>query len=199
MEKADFNKTADALRRETAVVENRAHEISARFQTLCTQAELLKLDIIQRMITNRAKSLARQAGFESMVGDGKKLGVSLAAAVAGLILGGAITRDRLSALACGMSGFDRALQEWGKSRWAVSLDRDLLVTPRDQVTRGRTWVTMEGLLITIEELRARAQNGKECGSLRSVLERLKLMNSRFGYLLPVSQWVAIPRSGGAND
>lgn len=196
MEKVDFNKTVNALGRETAVVESRAHEVSTRFQTLCTRTELLKLDILQRRLINRAKSLARQAGFESMSRDGKKLGVSLAAAIAGLALGAVLGRDGLSTVSGRISGFNGALEALGESRWAVSLDRDLLVTPRNRVTSERTWVTMESLLIAVEELRKKIQNGEECGSLSSTLEKLKRGHSKLDHLLPVSQWIAVPQKGG---
>jgi hypothetical protein len=198
MENADFNKAVSALGREIVLMESRAHELSARFQTLCTQTELLKMDILQRGLANRTKSLARQAGLKSMTRDRKNLGIGLGAAAAGLVLGGMLTGDGLSTLTAGMSGFDGALRELGKSRWAVSLDKDLLGVPWDQIAPGRTWVTMESLLIALEELKERVRNGEQCGNLGSVIEKLKQGHSKLGHLLPVSQWVAIPRNNGAS-
>ncbi len=186
MENANFNKAVSALRRKVVLIESRAHEVSARFQTLRTKAEVLKIDVLQWGLVKREQSLARQAGFKSMGRDGKKLGAGLAGAAAGLLLGGFLSRDGLSALAAGMSGFDGALRELGKSRWAVSLDGDLLVVPSDQIAPGRPWVTMESLVIALEELKERACNGEQCGNLGSVIEKLKHGHSKLVHLLPVS-------------
>lgn len=198
MENADFNKAVSALGREVVLIESRAHEVSARFRALRTQTEVLKIDILRRGLAKRTKSLARQAGFKSMGRDGESLGVGLVAAAARLLLGAVITRDGLSAVAAGISGFDGALQELGNSRWAVSLDGDLLVVPRDQIAPGRTWVTMESLVIALEELRVRARNGEEYGNLGSVIEKLKQGHSKLVPFLPVSRWIPIPRNGGAS-
>ena len=198
MENADFNEAVSALGREVVLIESRAHEVSAQFQTLRTQTEVLKMDILRWGLAKRTKSLARQADFKSMGRDGKNLGVGLVAAAAGLVFGGVLTGDGLSAAVAGMSGFDGALQELGKSKWAVSLDGDLLVVPRDQIAPGRTWVTMESLVIALEELREKARNGEQCGNVGSVIEKLKQEHSKLVHLLPVSQWVAVPRNGGTS-
>ncbi len=186
MENSDFNKTVGALGREVVLIESRAHELSARFQTLCMKTELLKMDILKRGLENRTKSLARQAGFKSIARDGKKLGVSLAAAAAGIVLGGVLTRDGLSALTAGMSGFDGALQELGKSKWAVSLDGDLLVIPRNQIAPGRTWVTLESLLLALGELGVKARAGEQFGTIGAIGAKLKQGHSRLKYLLSVT-------------
>jgi len=189
MEDSDFNKTVDALGREVVLIESCAHELSARFQTLRTKTEVLKIDILKRGLENRTKSLARQAGFKLIARDGKKLAFGLAAAAAGIVLGGVLTRDGLSALTAGMSGFDGALQELGKSKWAVSLDGDLLVIPRNQIAPGRTWVTLESLLLALGELGVKARAGEQFGTIGAIGAKLKQGYSRLEYLLPVTQWV----------
>ena len=189
MENSDFSKTVGALGREVVLIESRAHELSARFQTLCTKTELLKIDILKRGLENRTKSLARQAGFKLIARDGKKLAFGLAAAAAGIVLGGVLTRDGLSALTAGMSGFDGALQELGKSKWAVSLDGDLLVIPRNQIAPGRTWVTLESLFLALGELGVKARAGEQFGTIGAIGAKLKQGYSRLEYLLPVTQWV----------
>ena len=190
MENSDFNKTVDALGREVVLMESHAHKLSARFQTLSTNTEQLKIDILKAGLENRAKSLACQAGFKLIARDGKKLGVGLAAAAAGIVLGGILTRDGLSTLAAGMSGFDSMVQELGKSRWAVSLDVDLLFTPRNQIAYGRTWVTLESLLLALDELREKACTGEQFRNIGAIIARLKQGHSRLEYLLPATQWVA---------
>ena len=106
MENADLKEAVSALGREVVLIESRAHEVSAQFQTLRTQTEVLKMDILRRGLAKRTKSLSRQAGFKSMGRDGKNLGVGLVAAAAGLVFGGVLTRDGLSAVVAGISGFD---------------------------------------------------------------------------------------------
>jgi len=190
MENSDFNKTVDALGREVVLMESHAHKLSARFQTLSTNTEQLKIDILKAGLENRAKSLARQAGFKLIARDGKKLGVGLAAAAAGIVLGGILTRDGLSTLAAGMSGFDSMVQELGKSRWAVSLDVDLMSIPRNQIAYRRTWVTLESLLLALDELREKACTGEQFRNIGAIIARLKQGHSRLEYLLPATQWIA---------
>ena len=198
MQNSDFSETVGKLRQEVVRIENQAHVLSAQFQTLCTKTEVLKIDTLERRLANRTKSVARQAGFKSMARDGKNLGVGLVAAGFGIIFGAALMGDGLSVLTSGMSGFDGTLQELGKPRWAVSLDGDMLVVPKDQIAPGRSWVTMESLVVALEELREKACNGDQCGNLGSVIERLKRGHSKLNYLLPVCQWVAIPQNGGTD-
>ena len=117
MENSDFNKTVSALGREVVLIESRAHELPARFQTLRTKTELLKIDILKRGLENRTKSLARQAGFKSIARDGKKLGVGL---------GGVLTRDGLSALQLWVSTRDERARrdqspDGGMAVWQIQL------------------------------------------------------------------------------
>ncbi len=191
MKTSDFGQTMVKLGQEAARIEDHAREVSVRFQMLCRKTESLKMGILTRGLESRRKSLARQAGLKSIARDGKKLGVSLAAAAAGIVLGGVLTRDGLSALTVGMSGFDGALQELGKSKWAVSLDRDLLVIHRNQIAPGRTWVTLESLLLALEDLREKACAGEQFGNIGSVAAKLKQGQSKLDHLLPITQWVAV--------
>jgi len=177
MGNSNFNKTVDTLGQKLVLIESCAHELPARFQTLRTKAELLKIDILKRGLENRTKSLARQAGFKSIARDGRKL------------KGGFLGRDGPSALAAGMSGFDGALQELGKSKWAVSLDRDLLVVPRNQIAPGRTWVTLESLLLALEELKEKARAGEQFEDLGAIVAEMKQCRVRFVHLLIVKQLV----------
>ncbi len=88
-----------------------------------------------------------------------------------------------------MSGFDGTLQELGKSKWAVSLDGDLLVVSRNQIATGRTWVTLESLLLALGELGVKARAGEQFGTIGAIGAKLKRGYSRLEYLLPVTQWV----------
>jgi hypothetical protein len=187
MENGDFNKTVDVLGKRLFLIEGRAHEVSARFQTLRTKAELLKIDIIKQGLENRIKSLSRQAGFKSITRDGRKLKAGLVAATAGIVLGGFLGRDGSSALAGGMSGFDGALQELGKSKWAVSLDEELLVVSRNQITPGRTWITLESLLLALEELREKAPAGEQFEDFGALFAKMKQGRVRLVHLFIIKQ------------
>ena len=63
--------------------------------------------------------LAQRPARGQIARDGKKLEVGLAAAAAGIVLGGVLTRDGLFALTAGLSGFDGTLQELGQPRVCV--------------------------------------------------------------------------------
>ncbi len=115
-------------------------------------------------------------------------------AAAGIILGGALSRDKLFALNTGISSFDGVLQGFGESKWAVSLDGDWLVTPKNQIAPGRTWVTLESLLLVLEDLRGKAHTGEQFGDIGAIVETLKRSQTKLQYLLPViTQWVAVSR------
>jgi len=187
MGNSDFNKALGALGQELVLIESRAHELSARFQTLCTKAELLKIDILRRGLENRTKSLARQAGFKSIARGGRNLQAGLAATTAGIVLGGFLGRDGHSALAAGMSGFDGVLQGLGKSKWAVSLDGDLLLLPRNQITPGCTWVTLESLLLVLEELKEKARAGEQFDNIGAIVAEMKQGRARLVHLFIVKQ------------
>jgi hypothetical protein len=121
MVSSNFSKTVGMLGQKLILVESRAHELSARFQTLRTKTELLKIDILKRGLESCTKSLARQAGLKSITRDGKKLKAGLVAAAAGAFLGGAFAKDWLSAFNSGISGFDGVLPGlctcWSSSNW----------------------------------------------------------------------------------
>jgi hypothetical protein len=187
MGNGDFNKTVDVLGKRLFLIEGRAHEVSVQFQTLRTKAELLKIDIIKQRLENRIKLLSRQAGFKSITRDGRKLKAGLVAATAGIVLGGFLGRDGSSALAGGMSGFDGAIQELGKSKWAVSLDEELLVVSRNQITRGRIWITLESLLLALEELREKARAGEQFEDLDAIVDKMKQGQTSLVHLFTVKQ------------
>jgi hypothetical protein len=197
MEKEDSTEAITALTRNIALLERRAQEVSRQFESLCVQTEVLKIDILERAVVNHAKSAARQLGYRSMRSGGRNLGVGLLAAFGGLVLGAAAHRNGLFALSYGMSVLNGAAQELGQSRWAVSIDRDLVVVPEDRIVAGRTWATLGSLAPCLKELREGAQSGERCGNLDSVIEKLKRLRSKLVYLSAVSRWVAVSQTGGA--
>jgi hypothetical protein len=189
MVSSNFRKTVETLGQKLVLIEGCAHELSARLQTLRTKTELLKIDIPKRGLESRTKSLARQAGFKSITRDGRKLKAGLAAAAAGAFLGGAFAKNWLSAINSGISGFDGVMQGFGKSDWAVSLDGDLLVVPRNQITPGRTWVTLQSLLLALEEFKEKARAGEQLDNISAIVAKMKRSRARLVHLLVIEQLV----------
>ncbi len=69
------------------------------------------------------------------------------------------------------------------------LDGGLLVVPGNQIATGRTWVTLESLLLALEELGVKARDGEQFGNIGAIGAKLKQGYSRLEYFLPVTQWV----------
>ncbi len=184
MDASNFNAAVDELRKQLLLGEGAAHQVASRFQTLRSEAEALKIATLKRRLENRRKSLALQAGATSTK-DRQKLGIGLGVAAAvGMIFGGVIGRDKSSVLSGGVSAFKGTLQGFGESRWAVSLDRDLLVVPDNRISSGRTWVTLESLLQALEELAEKADVGGPLGGVADIISKLKLQQSKLEYLNP---------------
>jgi hypothetical protein len=187
MVSSNFSKNVGTLGQKLVLIEGCAHELSVQFQTLRIKTELLKIDILKRGLENRTKSMARQAGFKSITRDRRKMKAGLAAAAAGAFLGGVLAKDRLSAFSYGILGFDGVLQGFGNFDWAVSLDGDLLIVPRNQVTPGRSWVTLESLLLALEKLKERVSAGERLDNISSIVAKMKRSQARFVHLLVIEQ------------
>lgn len=168
-----LGKTLAQMIQELLKVEEMAHNVSGRFENSCREVEFLKIEIIGRELERRRKSSARQLGFPSIAKDKAKLRIGLGVAVAGLVLGAAFTRDKSVALHTGISSFEGALEGFGKCQWAVSLDKYLVVIPRDKIFSGRVWVTWESLRSTLEELKQDTVAGEKLGNLDSVIAKLR--------------------------
>lgn len=91
----------------------------------------LKVDILKSKLEKELRQVARTRGVEAIRMDGKKLGISLGVGVVGLFLGGAMGGDKHSMLNGGLRTFDASLQGFGEAEWAVSLDRKMLIMPRE--------------------------------------------------------------------
>ncbi len=107
-------------------------------------------------------------------------------------VGGVIGQDKSSVLSGGVSAFNGALQGFGESKWAVSLDRDLLVVPDNRISSGRTWVILESLLQSLEELAEKADVGGPLGGVADIISKLKLQQSKLEYLNPPMRLVWRP-------
>ncbi len=114
MDGSNFNAAVDELRKQLLLVEGAAHQVASRFQTLCSEAEALKIATLKRRLENRRKSLALHAGATSITKDRQELGIALGVAALGMIFGGVIGRDKSSVLSGGVSAFKGALQGFGE-------------------------------------------------------------------------------------
>ena len=193
MDNSNFNKTLDELSHEVILLESATQKVSGRLQTMCRQLEAAKMKILKRRLEKRRASLAHQAGLNLIARDRSKLGISLGAAIAGMILGGALGADKLSALSIGISSFDAAVQGLDKTTWAVSLGKDLTVLPKNSITAGKIWVTWKSLKSALAQLEREAFQGVALGNLDSVISRLQA-RKELVYLhswVPKTTWVKV--------
>lgn len=194
MKAQDFNQTLMMLRKEISLLESHTNQLCARFQEAGREMESLKADSLRYGLEYRKGSLDYQAGFASIKKDGKKLRISLAAAVARLLIEGALTKDGPSAVNAGISGFDGMLQEFGRSDYAVSLDEDLMIVQKKQIAPGRFWVTLHSLLLALEVLKENARGGESLGDVATTVAKLKESPTELMHLFPVIQWVRVTKS-----
>jgi hypothetical protein len=89
------------------------------------------------------------------------------------------------------------LQGFGKSDWAVSLDGDLLVVPRNQVTPRHTWVTLESLLLALEEFKEKVRAGEQLDNICDIVAKMKQCRARLVHLLIIEQLVT--RTDSCNE
>ena len=173
MSRNDWEQTLDELKQDIAAIKGRAGALSMKFEEVLRQAELLKVAFLNHILEEQIMSVARTRGYTSIMRDKKRLGASLGAAAAGLILGGIITKDKFAAASAGLSSFDAVLQGFGETACAVSLGKDLRVIPIDNVTSGKTWVTWESLKTALACLESEASQGVKLGNLDSIIVRLR--------------------------
>ncbi len=185
MDSGNANHAIESLRGELVQVETIARGVSAQFTTLCNQVRWLEVALVIHLIERRREALALRAGAGSTFRDKKRLGIGLGVAAIGAILAGATTNDGYSALNAGVAGFRGALLGFGTSEWAVSLDADLRVVPRNQISAGRNWVKLEALLQFLERLTDGSDPnvGDRFGSVADVISRIR-QKPGLAYLTP---------------
>lgn len=200
METNSLDEAFRSLNEQLMSVEITSHSLTAKFEDLSRETEGLKLGILERALENKRVLQAKQLGFTAMRRDHGKLGIGLGLAVAQSLLTGAATKDKSAALTAGISGFNDFVQGLGNSRWAVSLDRQFVVVPRDKVFSGRVWVTWESLQAAMEGLTQKALGGEDLGDLDTVIDKLKHGLSKLVYLLiPVSEETHLGRWRRVNE
>ena len=113
MNSNDWRRAADELAADLVAVAKRAERISFELPGLCRALDVLKVDVLKYKLETERRHIARTQGFTTLRKDKKKLGISLGAGVAGLILGGALSKDKYFALNTGIETFDASLQGFG--------------------------------------------------------------------------------------
>ena len=176
MSKYTLNGILKHLRQELNLIEVKAREIGNRFEVLRGETESMKVDALQNYLEKKKKSAALDRGITSLIKDRKRVRNSLLVAAGSFVIGGLLTRDKSGALTAGMSGFDGMVQGFGESKWRVLLGKRILVVPEETISSqftGTTWVTLDSLHKTMEELKKRALAGEKLGNLDDVISKLK--------------------------
>jgi hypothetical protein len=167
------------LKKELTSIENSARNMARRFQILERQAESLKMEFLKYSLEKQREAMARQRGFALLIRDRKKRATGLVATAGLSILGAAISEDKDAALNACLSGL---LQGLGQTEWAVSLDKELVVVPYNDIPVRGTWVTLESLIAAIDELKTEALQGRRLGTLDNVIQRLRQSRRKLVYI-----------------
>ncbi len=175
-------KTIADLKKELACIESSSQGVSRRFEILQREAEFLKIEFLKYSLEKQRTAVARQRGFVFLIRDRKKAGTGLAVTAGALILGGLIAKDRDAALNAGLSGFNGVLQGFGETRWAVSLQKELVIVPYNAIPAKGTWVTFESLIAAIHDLKTEALQGKRLGTLDNIIQRLQQSKGKLIYI-----------------
>ncbi len=190
-------KALDEIREDLTTAERQANDIAGRLPALRRTWEALKIDILKSTLMKKQRDVARLRGITALKQDKRKIGIGLGLGVAAALLGGVLTKNKYSAASTGLRTVDAFTQGLGQSQWAVSLDRKMLVVPRDRVATGRSWVTLDSLTEAMERLREKALAGEKIGDLEAIVSELRQDCLRLRYVSPAAaeatKWV--PESG----
>jgi len=168
-----LNAILEDLKQELISTEVKSKEIGSRFEALYREIESMKVDALQSLIEEQRKSAARDRGIASLLKNKRKVRNSLLVAAGSFVIGALLTRDKLGALAAGMSGFDGMVQGLGESKWYVSLGKTISVLPCEEISQQATWMTLDSFNEMMEELKKKALAGEKLETLDNVLSKLK--------------------------
>jgi hypothetical protein len=174
------------LKKELACIESSSQGVAERFEILQREAESLKIEFLKYSLEKQRKAVARQRGFTVLIKGRKKMGTGLAVTASASILGGLIAKDKDAALNAGLSGFNGVLQGLGETRWAVSLQKGLVIVSYSAIPARGTWVTLESLIAAIHDLKTETLRGKRLGTLDNIIQRLQQSKGKLVYIaLPI--------------
>jgi len=169
-------------RKGLAHIEISSRALSRRFEILQLEAELLKAEFLEDSLQKQRTAVVRQRGFALLIRDREKLRTGLAVSAGMFFIAGLIAKDKDAALNAGLSGLHGVLQELGETRWAVSLQKELVIVPYDAIRTKGMWVTFESLIAAIHDLKTEALQGKRLGTLDNIIERLQQLNRKLVYI-----------------
>ena len=175
-------RTIAGLKKELGSIESSSRGVSKRFENLQRQAELLKIESLEYSLEKQRRALVRQRGFALLIKDTKKIRTSLAVTAAVSIFGGLITRNKYATLDAGLSCFNGALQRFGETRWAVSLEKELVIVPDDAIPAKGLWVTFDSLITAIDDFKTEALQGKELGTLDTIIQSFQRSKGKLIYI-----------------
>ncbi|MCJ7575905.1 MAG: hypothetical protein MUO80_04405 [Dehalococcoidia bacterium] len=170
------------LKKELACIESNSQQVGRHFEILQREAEFLKMEFLKYSLEKQRTAAARQRGFALLIRDRKKIGIGLAVTVGGSILGGLLAKDKDAALNAGLSGFNGVLQGFGETRWAVSLQKELVIVPYDAITAAGTWATLESLVAAIDDLETETLQGKRLGTIDNIIQTLQQSEGKLIYI-----------------
>ncbi len=194
MSASEWGQVAEELREKMVSIEIRANNVLVQLTGVCRTWESLKVDILEARLEEDRRLAAMAQGVRVLQRDQRKRSIPLRSVAAGLLRGAVVGKSVDSALYHSLAALNSSMEQVGASRWAVSLDRDMLVVPRDQIAAERFWVTWESLTEVLRRLRQKALDGKKLGNLAAIVSELKQDRQLRG--CPV--WlpdVGIPESG----
>jgi chloramphenicol 3-O-phosphotransferase len=73
----------------------------------------------------------------------------------------------------GLSSINTSLQELGETDWAICLDGQLIIMPRNNIAIGRVWFTWDSVMEALDELEQMAQTGAHLGNLDKVVFEIR--------------------------
>ena len=172
MTRIGWEKRANDLHQEVNLIKDSAVKTSIKFKELHRQVECCKVRFITHEFELKRLSLSRSRGVDAIVDNGKGLKAALGIGAAAFILTGIMSKDGLTAINGGLSGLKGALQGLGETDWAIGLEGQLAIVPRDNITAGHAWFKWESVIAGLNKLEQSAQNGAHLGNLDDIISRL---------------------------
>ena len=171
--KSPWEEKLFSLNQELASMKNQVLTVNGTLELTIREMESLKPDIITKCLEDRRRMLARQRGFHTFLQRKEAMQVGLAIGIGSAVLGGLLSKDPVSALNAGVSGFDGLVQGLGGTRWCVSLDHRLLVASEYETKGQVNWVPWENITAVLKKLKGKASAGEKLGSLDVILKKIK--------------------------
>ena len=165
----EWGKTVADLRHEIKRIESTARGLSTKLVAFRKVIQGLKPEYLQLALEEQIQFEARARGIGLITRDKRKLRDSLLVAAGGFILGSLVSKDGLTALNMGVSGFDGTIQGFGQAKWYFSLGKRIVVASGDSPPAQGKWVSWESLKNQIAQLKGKAQRGEYLGNIDNII------------------------------